>query len=312
VILAGGCFNTPQILMLSGLGPRDHLQEIGIECVVDSPGVGRNLQDRYEVSVVSRMTSDFDLLRGATLEMPTKGQPPDKHLAQWREDGTGLYSSNGVVIGILKRSRPELAQPDLFIFGLPLRFLGYSVGYSRVPERNLFTWAILKAHTANQSGRVRLRSADPLDPPEINFHYFQEGKTPADAEDPDLQAILQGVKFVREIIGRAGHVIAEDEIYPKKETRSDEELKEWIKRVAWGHHACGTCRMGRSHDPQAVLDSEFRVLGAAAADGSRPPIRGLRVVDASIFWKIPGYFIVTNIYMASEKAADSILASWAT
>lgn len=308
VILAGGAFNTPQVLMLSGIGPRDHLQQMGIPCVVDSPGVGQNLQDRYEVTLVSKMTSDFALLRGATLQPPANPNMPDEHLAQWRKDGSGLYATNGTVLGILKRSRPELAQPDLFIFGLPLKFLGYSVGYSKVRERDLFTWAILKAHTRNRNGRVRLRSADPRDPPEINFHYFQEGSPSAPAEDPDLQAILHGVKFVREIASRADCVV--EEFKPGKGIATDDELKAWIKQVAWGHHACGTCRMGRPNDPEAVLDSEFRVLAGGTAAGSRQSIAGLRVVDASIFWKIPGYFIVTNIYMASEKAADTILASW--
>ena len=130
IILAGGAFNTPQLLMLSGIGPKEELERegINIDCVIDSPGVGRNLQDRYEVTVVSRMGSDFSLLQGATLQLPTSPNPPDEHLAQWRQDGSGLYATNGAVLGILKRSRPDLAQPDLFIFGLPLKFLGYAVG----------------------------------------------------------------------------------------------------------------------------------------------------------------------------------------
>jgi choline dehydrogenase len=313
VILAGGAFNTPQLLMLSGVGPEDHLVANGIKCLVNSPGVGCNLQDRYEVTVVSQMARNFEALEGATLKLPVSPAPADRHLEQWRQDGRGLYSSNGAVIGILKRSRPELAQPDLFIFGLPLKFKGYAINYSDVKERDLFTWAVLKAHTCNRDGVVRLRSSDPLDTPEINFHYFQEISKPG-GNDPDLEAVLNGVKFVREIAAQAGV----KESYPRNESDpnvgdaflSDEALRNWIKRDAWGHHACGTCRMGRSTDPKAVLDSQFRVLDKANGGERRRPIQGLRVVDASMFWKIPGYFIVTNIYMASEKAADVIRDAW--
>lgn len=305
VILAGGAFNTPQLLMLSGIGDEKHLREVGLSCLVHSPGVGANLQDRYEVTVVSEMKADFRLLRGATFAPPSSPTQADPHLEQWRKDGTGLYASNGAVLGILKRSRLELAQPDLFLFGIPLKFLGYQVGYSSVPERNLFTWAILKSHTGNRDGRVRLHSKEPLEMPEINFHYFRE-RSSANGHDPDLDAVLHGVKFVRRIADKAGGAV-KSEFHPGREPcAKDDDLRRWIKREAWGHHACGTCRMGRPEDPEAVLDSQFRVLDAASSRGPRQPIAGLRVVDASIFPRIPGYFIVSNIYMASEKAADVI------
>jgi choline dehydrogenase len=102
-----------------------------------------------------------------------------------------------------------------------------------------------------------------------------------------------------------------NEEYPGEEWDTDSKLRDLVKRDAWGHHACGTCRMGRSNDPETVLDSQFRVMDAMPeSGGERQAIAGLRVVDASIFWKIPGFFIVTNIYMASEKAADTIWNSW--
>ncbi len=154
VVLSGGAFNTPQLLMLSGIGPKQHLEDLGIQCLVPSPGVGRNLQDRYEVTVVSKMPENFELLHGATLAMPTANGQPDEPMTRWRQDGSGLYASNGAVLAILKRSRPDVPQPNLFIFGIPLKFYGYFRGYSRVPERDLFTWAILKSHTANRDGQV--------------------------------------------------------------------------------------------------------------------------------------------------------------
>jgi choline dehydrogenase-like flavoprotein len=317
VILAGGAFNTPQLLMLSGIGNREELQALQIKCRHHSPGVGLNLHDRYEVSVLSEMKKDFKILEGAEFRLPLDPAKPDEVLRLWREKGTGLYTSNGAVLAVLKRSRPELAQPDLFIFGLPLPFEGYQVGYSDVHTkypngqfRHLFTWAILKAHTHNHDGTVKLRSRNPLETPKINFHSFREVSHPKGSEDdPDLAALVDGVKFVRDIARRAGFV--KSEFYPglaKVPLEDEQAMRDWIRQVTWGHHACGTCRMGPEGDENAVLDSRFRVLGEAVKEGvQRPIIGGLRVVDASIFPKIPGYFIVTNIYVASEKAADVII-----
>jgi choline dehydrogenase-like flavoprotein len=310
VILCGGSFNTPQLLMLSGIGDQEHLEEHGIQCRVHSPGVGRNLHDRYEVTVVSEMEENFELLAGAKFQLPIGSAQPDPFLEQWRQQGTGLYCSNGSVVGILKRSRPDLAQPDLFIFGLPLSFKGYELGYSKDPKHNFFTWAILKAHTRNRDGTVKLRNNNPLVTPDINFHYFEEESGQVDDDEADdLLALVDGVKFVRGIAKHA-HLVVKREAHPGVIAPEDDDLaiKDWIRRESWGHHACGTCRMGPPEDQNAVLDSSFRVLGnAREGDEKRPFIPGLRVVDASIFPKIPGYFIVTNVYMASEKAADVIL-----
>jgi choline dehydrogenase-like flavoprotein len=308
VVLAGGAFNTPQLLMLSGIGDPGQLAEHNIACRAELPGVGLNLHDRYEVTLLSEMNKDFKLLEGAEFRLPSFPDDPtrpDDALKKWREEGKGLYTSNGAVLAVLKRSSPELAQPDLFIFGIPLPFKGYTTGYSNVhkdfPEnyRRLFTWAILKGHTKNHDGTVMLRSDDPFVTPLINFHSFHEVSRPGKSDnDPDLLALVDGVRFVRDVAKRAGFV--SDEFYPgyKDVPPEDEEkIKDWIRREAWGHHACGTCRMGPAGDENAVLDSDFRVR----------KVRNLRVVDASIFPKIPGYFIVTNIYVASEKAADVII-----
>src|SRR5205085_6423876 len=150
---------------------------------------------------------------------------------------------------------------------------------------------ILKAHTNNTAGTVRLRSADPLDTPKIDFHYFEEGN---DKSGDDLNAVLAAVHFVRSMNGHNDLIAREAIPGPGHET--DDELRTWIKNNAWGHHASCTCKMGRTDDPTAVVDHRFRVIGT----------KGLRVVDASIFPKIPGFFIVTPIYMISEKAADVI------
>jgi choline dehydrogenase len=295
VILAGGAFNTPQLLMLSGIGPAEHLQRFGIKTLVDSPGVGENLQDRYEVGVINELKVDFSALKGATFKPPKPGEQPDPDLLAWQERREGLYTSNGAVLGIMTRSSPERPEPDLFIFGLPGFFKGYFPGYSAIFEkkRDVFTWAILKAHTENTGGSVRLQSVDPRDPPEINFHYFDEG---TDHGQKDLESVLQGVKFVRELSDRI-NFLERAEFLPGVKLDTDDEVREWIKNEAWGHHASCTCKIGADNDPAAVLDSKFRVRG----------VSNLRVVDASVFPRIPGFFIVTPVYMISEKAADVIL-----
>ncbi len=133
MILSAGAFNTPQLLMLSGIGPRDELAEHGIDCRVDLPGVGRNLQDRYEVGVVSDARTDFALLEGAAFRPPEPGDPPDPCWQQYR-DGKGIYTTNGALAALIKRSDKDLPDPDLFIFGLPADFRGYEPRLLRAPR----------------------------------------------------------------------------------------------------------------------------------------------------------------------------------
>jgi len=292
VILAGGAFNTPQLLMLSGIGPREVLERHRIDVRVDLPGVGKNLQDRYEVSVVNRMNVDqWEVLRGARF---AKGDPQYR---EWARGGRGAYATNGGVLGVIKCSAEANPVPDLFCLALLGKFQGYAPGYSRtLAERlNYLTWTILKAHTRNRAGEVVLRSADPRETPYVNFHYFEEG---SDTAGEDLNAVVDAIKFVRgmtERIQRDG-LIREEEL-PGARVRSDPELQDFVRRHAWGHHACGTCAIG-PREQDGVLGADFRVHGT----------RGLRVVDASVFPRIPGFFIVSAVYMVGEKAADVILA----
>lgn len=293
VILAGGAYNTPQLLMLSGIGPGAELKKHGIAVKLDLPGVGTNLQDRYEVGVVNRMNFDaWEVLKGAEY---AKGDP---QYTEWEQKRSGVYTSNGAVLAVIKRSFPERPLPDLFCFALLGKFKGYFPGYSTLIKEHLnyLTWAVLKAHTENRAGEVRLKSADPRERPYINFCYFEEGN---DRDGKDLDSVVDGVKFVRKLAAplRARGLIAEEEL-PGEGVQSDDEIRDYIKYNAWGHHASCTCPIGRDGDPMAVLDSNFKVRG----------ISGLRVVDASVFPRIPGFFIVSAIYMVGEKAADAILA----
>jgi len=292
VILAGGAFSSPQILKLSGVGPARELASHGIAVVADRPGVGENLQDRYEISIVSCFPKPFALLDGAEFA-PTTDDAHDPYLKMW-EDGQGLYTSNGTLLGVMKRSAPELPEPDLYIFALPGDFRGYERGYSKTLDRfhDKLTWVILKAYTNNQAGRVLLRDADPTQTPSIHFRCFGEG---SDEQHDDIDGLLEGFKFVRQLNECLDMDVAK-ELWPGPKVQGDEALRDFIRNGAWGHHASCTNQIGPASDPMAVLDSRFRVRG----------VDRLRVVDASVFPRIPGYFIVSAVYMISEKAVDVI------
>lgn len=286
VILCGGAFNTPQLLMLSGIGPEDELARVHIQPVSILEGVGKNLQDRYEVGIVHKLKKPFESLNGANFE---KGDLPYK---QWSQRRQGIYTANGVILGAIEQSSVS-DLPDLFCFGLLGDFQGYRPGYSTLfaKEHDHLTWAILKAHTLNNGGTVTLRSANPLEAPLVNFHYFDEG---TDQAGKDLEAVVEGIQFIRKVTDKLD--VLEPEEFPGREISTTEQLKEFVKDNAWGHHASCTCKIGTDKDPRAVLNSDFEVIG----------VNRLRVVDASIFPKIPGFFIVSSIYMAAEKAAEVI------
>jgi choline dehydrogenase-like flavoprotein len=290
VIVAGGAFNTPQLLMLSGIGPGGTLEKHGIPVRADLPGLGRNLQDRYEIGVVTRMSfKNWKVYAGA------KFAPGDPQYTEWRQTRSGIYSTNGSLLTLFRKSPVAGEVPDLFCMSLLAPFRGYFPNYSReIKEKlNYLTWVVLKAHTRNRTGEVTLRSADPRDPPQIDFHYFAQGG------DDDLTAVVDGIRFVRRLSAKLkdSGLDATEEL-PGVDLQSDQALRDFVRANAWGHHASCTCAIGPIAQG-GVLSSDFRVHGVSA----------LRVVDASVFPRIPGFFIASAIYMIGEKAADAILLS---
>jgi choline dehydrogenase-like flavoprotein len=232
--------------------------------------------------------SEWDVYKGATF------RPGDQAYAIWRRGRLGLYATNGSVLTVFTRSSSAGSLPDLFCMATVARFEGYKPGYSASlgEDRNYLTWVVLKAHTRNAAGQVALRSNDPLDPPDINFNQFHDGAK------EDVKAVVDGIRFVRRLNQHLhAHRIGSTEALPGSHAQSDEELEEHVRRNAWGHHACGTCAIGPL-ERGGVLDGDFRVHGAT----------NLRVVDASVFPRIPGFFIVSAVYLIAEKAADVILA----
>ncbi|KAI3343635.1 GMC oxidoreductase [Ustulina deusta] len=307
VILSAGSFNTPQLLKLSGIGPAAELASFGIPLVVDLPGVGGNMQDRYEVGVVGKAPSNFSLLAHCTFLEGSESET-DPCYEQWASpllvDGLkGTYTTNGIAFGWIHHSSVagQGADPDLFVGGAPAFFDGYYPGYSvhATNDHSIWTWLTLKAHSRNHAGTVNLTSANPRDTPRITFHSFGEGVDEAGG-DLDVQAVLEGMQYgMRAFDALIPLDGGFERVWPPLNITTEQELKQFIRDEAWGHHASCTAPIGADDDPFAVLDGEFRVRGA----------NGLRVVDASVFPKIPGTYIALPIYMISEKAADVIIAA---
>ena len=281
VILAGGAFCTPQLLQVSGIGDPELLRRLEVPLRADLPEVGCNLQDRYEIAVVHRMTRTWRSLAGARFAID------DPLFRRWRR-GRGMYTSNGSAVAALRRSAgARRDDPDLVVMGLLGRFSGYRLGYSREtwPGLDGFTWAILKGQTGNRAGSVEATSQDPRVAPAIAFRNFDQG-----GQD-DLDALVEGFEMARAL---AAPLVAEglavEEIPGPGCTGA--ALRDWVRTHAWGHHACGTAAIG------PVLDGQCRVRG----------VTGLRVADASIFPQIPGLFIAAAVMLAAEKVAADIIA----
>ena len=291
VVLAGGAFNTPQLLMLSGIGDPAVLDRAGVQVRIPLPGVGRNLQDRYEVAVVNRMARPWEMLAGTTFTTA------DPKYREWAQHRRGVYTTNGALLSVVQRSTVGKPVPDLFCYAVLTDFRGYQPGYSELirQRHDRLTWVVLKGHTNNRGGWVRIVSANPRVRPEINFRYFEEG---TDGSGDDLRATVEGIRLVRRLsAGMKPRLIVEEEM-PGERVTSDDDLAQFVRDHAWGHHASCTCAIG----PEAgggVLTSDFRVHRTER----------LRVVDASAFPRIPGLFIVSAIYMIAEKAADVIAAT---
>jgi choline dehydrogenase-like flavoprotein len=290
VILAGGAFNTPQLLMLSGIGDPEVLGRCGIKTIVNLPGVGQNLQDRYEVGVVNRMKKPWEMLDGATYTTE------DAQYRRWQRGRDGVYATNGTLLCVIQRSSYDKPLPDLFCYAVLADFRGYEPHYSdKIRARHdVLTWVVLKGRTNNRAGFVTLASPNPRDRPKINFRYFQEG---SDTAGEDLQAVVDGIRLVRRMTEGMDSLI-DDEESPGRHLTSDGDLRAHVREHAWGHHASCTCPIGPRNNG-GVLTSDFRVHGTER----------LRVVDASVFPRVPGLFIVSAVYMIGEKAADVIAAA---
>ncbi|KAH0592820.1 hypothetical protein MHUMG1_09465 [Metarhizium humberi] len=292
VIVAGGAFNTPQILKLSGVGPRAELEKLGIPVVVDLPAVGNYMQDNYESGVSVRANTPWENNPSENCKMnPSLPPSDDPCLELWQSQGLGPYGEGGAPLSALfKSSVSETPDCDIALFGGPnADFHGFFPGFSRVraPD-NAFFWSLVKLQTGNEAGTVTLRSTDPRDTPLINFNWFEQ------KADRDLQALEEAADMVKRVFNATGAPYAPFEII---EPSPEIETKQAIKDNAYSHHVTSTCRMGPKDDPDYCVDPDFNVNG----------VEGLRVVDASVFPRTPGAFPVVPVFMISQKASHVIL-----
>ena len=306
VILSGGTFNSPQLLKLSGIGPAAELASFNIPLVKNLPGVGTNLQDNYEVPVVGHAARNF------TSPAPNPsdpacwfGAPGDPCVALW-ENQQGPYMRGSTLNAIFRKSSaPAYSERDFFVVGGLFALRGFWPPTDSVPvdPPNMFGFSTVKINPQSNQGKVLLKSADPRDPPDINFHLFEEGDA---GTALDLAAELDTVKWARRVFASVpaplGPITPVEPPCPggmaPDGTCDDAADIEWIKNQIFGHHPTSTCAIGANSDPMAVLDSKFRVRG----------VKGLRVVDASAFPRVPGPFPVLPTFMLSQKATAGVLA----
>ncbi|MEC9198308.1 MAG: GMC oxidoreductase, partial [Pseudomonadota bacterium] len=281
VVISASSINSPKLLMLSGIGPAEHLAEHGIDVIADRPGVGQNLQDHLELYLQVACKQPITLFKYWNLI--GKGLIG----AQWLLTKKGLGASNQFESAAFIRSKAGIEYPDIQYHFLPIavRYDGQAaaeghgfqahVGPMRSPSR----------------GNITLASSDPKQAPKILFNYM--------STEQDWDDFRTCIRLTREIFEQeAFKPYYKHEIQPGDAVQSDDELNGFIKEhVESAYHPCGTCKMGDRNDPMAVVDEQCRVIG----------VNGLRVADSSIFPRITNGNLNSPSIMTGEKAADHIL-----
>ena len=281
VILAAAPINTPKLLMLSGIGPAQHLAEHGISVLVDRPGVGANLQDHLELYLQYAASQPISLYKYWNIWGKAFVG------AQWLLTRKGVGASNQFESCAFIRSKPGVDYPDIQYHFLPIavRYDGQASA-----EGHGFQ-AHVGPMRSKSRGQITLRSSDPAAPPRIVFNYMSHPE--------DWQDFRRCIRLTREIFGQEAFApFLRREIQPGADLQSDDDLDGFIcDHVESAYHPCGTARMGRADDPMAVVDPTCRVIG----------VEGLRVADSSVFPRIPNGNLNGPSIMVGEKASDHIL-----
>lgn len=281
VVLSASSINTPKLLMLSGIGPAEHLAAHGIETRADRPGVGANLQDHLEVYM------QYTAIKPVTLYKHWNLWGKGSIGAQWLATGTGLGASNQFESCGFIRSAAGVEYPDIQYHFLPL-----AVRYDGKAAAEGHGFQVHVGPMRSKSrGTIRLKSADPREAPEIRFDYM--------SHPDDWAEFRTCIRLTREIFQQPAFAEYKGyEIQPGQDVVSDSQIDTFIREHAESaFHPCGTARMGRADDPMAVVDPELRVIG----------VEGLRVADSSIFPRITNGNLNAPSIMTGEKAADHIL-----
>lgn len=281
VIVAASSINSPKILMLSGIGPAEHLREYGIQVIADRPGVGRNLQDHMELYIQQESTQPITL--NSVLNPFSKAMIG----AQWLFFKSGLGATNHFEAAAFVRSRAGVDYPDI-----QYHFIPAAVRYDgRAAAKAHGFQAHVGPMRSKSRGSVTLRSPDPKSKPVIRFNYM--------SHPDDWTEFRHCIRLTREIFGQSAFdPYRGKEISPGSHVQSDDDLDAFIRDHAESaYHPCGTCKMGRKDDPMSVVDPECRVIG----------VEGLRVADSSIFPRVTNGNLNAPSIMTGEKAADHIL-----
>ncbi|PVA06564.1 choline dehydrogenase [Thalassorhabdomicrobium marinisediminis] len=279
VIVAASAINSPQLLMLSGIGPAAHLAEHGIDVIADRKGVGQNLQDHLELYVQMAANGRHSLYKyWSLIGKAAVG-------AQWLFTKSGIGASNQFEAAGFIRSKAGIEYPDIQFHFLPI-----AVRYDGVGAREGFQ-AHVGPMRSKSRGAVTLTSADPAARPRIFFNYM--------SHPDDWAEFRTCIRLTREIFAQeAFDPYRGEELIPGAAAQSDAELDAVIRdHVESAYHPCGTCKMGRADDPDAVVDPQGRVIG----------VEGLRVADSSIFPRITNGNLNAPSIMTGEKIADLVL-----